>query len=48
MTNEFMIRDSFILSNRDKHLAEPSNGSLTPVGFCSVPAAAVRPMAEIR
>lgn len=48
MTNEFMIRDSFIFSNRDKHLGVPSNGSLTPVGFCSVPAAAVRTMAEIR
>ncbi len=36
MTNEFVIRDSTNFSNDDKHLASPSNDSLTPVGSCSV------------
>jgi hypothetical protein len=36
LTNEFVIRDSAKASNRDKHLAAPSNHSLTAVGFCSV------------
>jgi hypothetical protein len=36
LTNEFVIRDSANASNRDKHLAAPSNDSLTAVGYCSV------------
>ena len=39
-TNGFVIRDSANASNRDKHLAEPSNDSLTAVCSCSVPLAA--------
>lgn len=36
LTNGFVIRDSAKASNRDKHLAAPSNHSLTAVGACSV------------
>lgn len=36
-TNEFVIRDSAKESNSDKHLAAPSNHSLTAVGSCSAP-----------
>lgn len=35
-TNEFLIRDSAKESNSDRHLATPSNHSLTAVGSCSV------------
>jgi hypothetical protein len=39
-TNEFVIRGSSNACNRDKHLAAPSNDSLTAVGSCSVLGAA--------
>jgi hypothetical protein len=48
MTNEFMIRDSVIFSNSDRHLESPSNGSLTPVGSCSARLAPSRTIPEVR
>lgn len=36
LTNEFLIRDSAKESSGDRHLAVPSNGSLTAIGSCSV------------
>jgi hypothetical protein len=48
MTNEFLIRDSMIFGNYDNHLAVPSNGFLTAVGYCSALLAPSTTIPEVR